>query len=75
MRHSLRLMRRPARAAGLGELQRFLERGFETFRGLPDARAFLCGIALREREMVVRLFGAGAPAMVVSGGPLSKQLP
>lgn len=48
----LRVMRRPARAAGLGALQELLEHGFETFAALARRRE---GVAvylalLRERE-------------------------
>jgi hypothetical protein len=46
---ALRLMRLPAKAAGLTALQSFLERGFETFAALPDAAGFLDGILRRER--------------------------
>lgn len=58
LRHSLRAMRAPARAAGLSELQAFLERGFETFRGLRGAHDFLAEIELRERLIAASLFGA-----------------
>jgi len=51
LRHSLRLMRAPARAAGLADLQRFLETGFDTFARLPDAHGFLALIARRERQI------------------------
>jgi hypothetical protein len=61
LRHSLRAMRAPARAAGLGALQAFLERGFETFRGLRGAHEFLAEIEVRERAIAASLFGtAGA---------------
>jgi len=62
LRHSLRLMRGPAHAAGIGALQEFLERGFDTFREMRGAGAFLGLIAQRERELAARLFGgADAP--------------
>jgi hypothetical protein len=41
LRHSLRLMRGPAQAAGLGVLQAFLERGFDTFGEMRGATEFL----------------------------------
>lgn len=65
----LRLSRLPARAAGLGELQGFLERGFEAFAGLGDAAAFLADIRHSEAEVMRRLFaGDAAPfAPVVRG--------
>lgn len=56
----LRLSRLPARAAGLGELQGFLERGFAAFRQLGGAGDFLATIAGREREVGRRLL-AGEP--------------
>ena len=57
LRYSLRAMRVPARAAGLSELQGFLESGFETFRALHGAQDFLTQIAQRERAMAASLFG------------------
>lgn len=56
LRHSLRLMRTPARAAGLEALHRFLERGFDTFAGLRDPKAFLDTLAVRERSLAALLF-------------------
>lgn len=56
LRHSLRLMRGPAGAAGLGALQRFLEAGFDTFRAIGGADHFLRTIAQREREFAADLF-------------------
>jgi hypothetical protein len=64
LRTSLRLMRGPAQAAGLGALQAFLERGFDTFRAMGGAREFLAVIASRERALAAALFGgADAPAV------------
>jgi hypothetical protein len=59
LRHSLRLMRSPAKAAGMGALQQFLETGFDTFRAMGGAQEFLRTIAQRERELAARLFGGG----------------
>ena len=59
LRQTLRLMRRPAQAAGLGSLQAFLERGFDTFRAMRGATEFLDLIATRERELAELLFGGG----------------
>ena len=56
----LRLSRMPARAAGLGELQSFLERGFAAFAELGDAKAFLADIRRSETAAMRRLF-AGDP--------------
>jgi len=57
---TLKLMRRPAKAAGLEELQHFLERGFEAFVAMGGAEEFLSTIRDREREILNRLF-SGAP--------------
>lgn len=59
LRHSLRLMRGPAQVAGLGALQAFLERGFDTFRAMKGAQPFLDTIAQRERALSARLFEGG----------------
>ena len=56
LRHSLRLMRGPARVAGLGALQSFLEAGFDTFRGMRGAADFLAKIGERERTIAAALF-------------------
>ncbi len=58
LRHTLKLMRAPARAAGLGELQRFLESGFDTFREMGGARDFLDIVGSRERALARALFEA-----------------
>jgi len=58
LRHSLRMMRRPAALAGLGALQHFLETGFDTFRALRGAEPFLQVIAQRERALANSLFEA-----------------
>jgi hypothetical protein len=62
LRHSLRLMRGPAAAAGLASLQRFLERGFDTFREMQGAQTFLDTVARRERELAAQLFAGGQSA-------------
>lgn len=56
LRHSLRLMRGPARAAGLEALQSFLERGFDAFATMGRADAFLAQIEARERQLMTQLF-------------------
>jgi hypothetical protein len=56
LRHSLRLMRGPARAAGLGSLQGFLEQGFDAFRSMRGAEPFLQLVAMREGALCERLF-------------------
>lgn len=67
LRHSLRMMRGPATLAGLGTLQGFLERGFDTFRDMGGAHEFLDLIANRERDLAARLF-AGEDAAVAQEG-------
>lgn len=59
LRHSLRLMRGPAAAAGLGSLQRFLETGFDTFKTMKGGRNLLDTIANRERQIAEQLFRGG----------------
>ena len=58
VRQSLRIMRAPARAAGLTPLQGFLERGFEAFRTLRGASPFLDTVAGRERALATALFSS-----------------
>ncbi len=57
---SLRLMRGPAHAAGLSELQRFLESGFDAFKAMRGADEFLRSIGSRERAFVAAQFDAAA---------------
>lgn len=52
----LRLARGPARAAGLGELQGFLERGVEAFSRIGNVDAFIDEIVFEERTVSTRLF-------------------
>jgi hypothetical protein len=67
LRHTLRLMRGPAQAAGLAALQTFLERGFDTFRAMKGAEEFLRTIAERERSLASTLFAGGdAPDLALS---------
>lgn len=60
LRSMLRMMRGPASAGGLSDLQRFLESGFDTFADLSRSRggaeAFIQTIERREAECVNRLF-------------------
>lgn len=56
----LKLSRVPAKAAGLAELQTFLERGFAAFAGLDDAQAFLADIRHHEAAAMTRLFASKA---------------
>jgi hypothetical protein len=55
----LHLWHAPARISGFGALHDFLERGFESFRSIRDAGAFLQTIREREVELMERLFAGG----------------
>ena len=55
---TLRLMRGPAKSAGFGVLQEFLERGFNCFRQMRGAEDFLATIVERETTIVERLFAS-----------------
>lgn len=59
----LRMMRGPARAAGLLELQQFLETGLASFRAMGGASEFLVIIETRERELMRALFGGNFRAL------------
>jgi hypothetical protein len=64
VRSTLAAMRHPARAAGLGALQAFLERGFSAFAHLRGAREFLATVESRETELMNAIFrGDRAPFM------------
>ena len=56
IRNSLRLMRGPARATGLSELQVFLEAGFDTFRTMGGADEFIRMVDEREHTLARMLF-------------------
>jgi hypothetical protein len=58
---TLKLMRRPAKLAGLEDLQSFLERGFAAFRDMGGADDFLATISGRETAILSRLF-SGHPS-------------
>lgn len=53
---TLKLMRGPAHAAGLGDLQDFLECGFEAFKAMKGAEDFLLSVARNERAQIAALF-------------------
>jgi hypothetical protein len=60
MRTLLRTMRAPAKVAGFGELQSFLERGFDAFKATLDIQEFLDTVELREVQILDRIY-AGHP--------------
>jgi hypothetical protein len=67
LRNSLRLMRGPARAAGLAELQHFLETGFDTFRAMQGAQDFIAIVQAREHALASALFSASSDAANLGG--------
>jgi hypothetical protein len=67
LRRTLHLMRGPARAAGLADLQRFLEHGFDTFKAMGGAAAFLDLVGARERALAGALFDAPEEPVGVPG--------
>lgn len=53
---ALKMMRRPAKIAGFGDLQNFLERGHSAFRKLGSAQEFLDIVTSREKALLEALF-------------------
>ncbi len=70
LRLTLRMMRRPAQAAGLSSLQSFLETGFDTFAAMSGrgtgARDFLALIQTRESALIEALFSGDLNAVKAS---------
>jgi hypothetical protein len=61
---ALKVMRGPARAAGLGELQGFLERGYAAFRAMRGgAGEFVAIVVARERSIAQALLAGDAGAL------------
>jgi hypothetical protein len=56
---SLRLMRKPAEMAGLADLHRFLEQGFQAFRSMAGAHEFLAIINQRETCLMREILAGG----------------
>ena len=65
---ALYLWQAPARAIGFGVLHDFLDRGFDAFRNIADARTFLQTIREREVQLMEQLF-AGGGEEVFTGTP------
>ncbi len=63
---ALSMMRKPAVLAGLGDLQSFLESGYEAFRTMKGAEEFLGKITSRETALLNEWFG-NYTALDVSG--------
>lgn len=58
---TLKLMRGPARLAGLGDLQEFLERGYGAFRAMRGSDTFLAELHSREMAILNRLYPGASP--------------
>ena len=56
VRELLALCHWPAKLAGLGALQSFLERGFDAFTALKGANPFLLALAHRERAFMIEMY-------------------
>jgi hypothetical protein len=57
---TLKLMRRPAEAAGFGALQHFLEVGFDAFASMRGSKQFLQIVGQRESRLMDALFDPAA---------------
>jgi hypothetical protein len=73
---ALSAMRKPARLAGFGDLQAFLERGYEAFRKMKKVSPFLDTVVSRERAVSLALFAGddsplegGVAVPAAAGGP------
>jgi hypothetical protein len=53
---TLKMLRTPARLAGLDNMQRFLEAGFTAFKHMKGADYFLETIAARETKLITMIF-------------------
>ena len=58
MRKAVRAMRLPARAAGLMDLQRFVEKGFDAFVAMNGAKEFIATVQGREEAFAAAIFAA-----------------
>ena len=58
---TLKMMRKPAKLLGLGELQGFLERGYEAFRAMGRPDAFVATVVGRERALMRAWFAGENP--------------
>ncbi|MCC7151822.1 MAG: hypothetical protein IT501_07440 [Rubrivivax sp.] len=65
LRRALRLMRAPARAAGLSAMQGFLERGMHAFSAMQGADEFLRVVQTREASLITALFAGDDEALGV----------
>ncbi len=66
---ALRLMRMPAKLAGLAELHAFLEHGYNAFHRMGDSTEFLATIVSRETAILRQLYeGAVRPFEIPNNG-------
>ncbi len=63
LRLALHLMREPARLAGLGSLQEFLESGFDAFAAMRGATDFIARVRERETALMQALFAGHGAAL------------
>ena len=63
LRMALRLMRKPAHAAGLSVLQEVLENGFDAFTSMGQPDGFLHEVHTRERDWIGSFFSAELPGI------------
>ena len=70
IRGALTMMRGPARVAGLGDLQAFLERGFSAFRRMDGAATFLATIHQRETALLDAIMAGASAPFTDPAGPL-----
>jgi hypothetical protein len=63
LRMALRLMRKPAHAAGLAVLQEVLENGFDAFTSMGKPDEFLQEVHTRESDWIGRFYEAELPDM------------
>ena len=75
LRQTLRMMRSPARAAGLAALQQFLESGFDTFLAMRGAKEFLALVSAREHLLMTALFDEQAATDEAARARALGQLP
>ena len=64
---TLKMLRGPAKMAGLWEMQQFLEAGFTAFRHMHGADDFLATIANREKVLIERILSGEADPFSVIG--------
>lgn len=68
LRRLLRMMSRPAQIGGVGGLHAFLERGYDAFGHMGDAKEFISAIVDAERAEHVRLAQLDQPRKPSAGG-------